>query len=128
MHSPDGPSTGSFCHGVRRYELFDAHVAPDPVSLMRQPLTGFPITLIHGAGGRESPTRRISYSPLSLKPPIPLKCVSPSPLTVIAVLSCVRGSAGLAVACAPTGMCTGTGSAAAPFPFAAIAALAVGSA
>src|SRR6266508_1759529 len=80
MHSPGGSSTGSFCHGVRRYELFDPHVAPDPLSLTVKPLTGFPMTLIHGAGGRLSPVSRISYSPAAMKPPIPLKQSSPTPV------------------------------------------------
>src|SRR5512146_2680088 len=81
MHSPGASSTGSFCHGVRRYELFDAQVAPDPLSLTKHPPTGFPMTLIQGAGGRLSPVSLISYSPQSLKPPIPLKCLRPSPVT-----------------------------------------------
>src|SRR5687768_12592887 len=73
--SPIESETGSFSHGVRRKKLlFTAHVGPAPVSLTRKPPVGFATTLIQGAGGRSSPSSRISYSPRELKPPSPLKC------------------------------------------------------
>src|SRR6266536_5015995 len=102
MQSPGGSSTGSFCHGVSRNELFEAHVTPDPLSLTQMPPVRFPMTLIQGAGGYASPVRRISYSPSALNPPIPLKWSSPSPDTGAAsgLTSDAAGASAVGLPCA----------------------------